>query len=38
MKLQVLLVTQLMIVSTVLAQDSKIKLLGDFQEGWEKPG
>lgn len=36
MKLQVLLVAQLMIVSTVLAQDSKMKLLGDFQEGWEK--
>ena len=25
-----------MIASTVLAQESKMKLLGDFQEGWEK--
>jgi len=36
MKLQILLVAQLMIASTVLAQDSKMKLLGDFKEGWEK--
>lgn len=36
MKLQVLLVAQLMIASTVLAQDSKMKLLGDFKEGWEE--
>ena len=36
MKLQILLAAQLMIASTVLAQDSKMKLLGDFQEGWEE--
>ena len=36
MKLQILLVAQLMIAATVLAQDSKIKILGDFREGWEK--
>ena len=36
MKLQILLVAQLMIASTVLAQDSKIELLGDFREGWKE--
>ena len=36
MKLQILLVAQMMIASTGLAQDSKIKLLGDFREGWKE--
>jgi len=36
MKLQILLVAPLMIASTVLGQDSNMKLLGDFKEGWEE--
>lgn len=35
MKLQIL-VAQLLLASTILAQESKTKLLGDFHEGWEQ--
>ena len=36
MKLQILLITLILGASTVLAQESKTKLLGDFEDGWKE--